>query len=114
MSLWLLMVEGGPGPHDDRSILVLEPTHPSAFRTGLFIAQMAGLLLGRHFQSPRQQRSHGRHRDVFHLRQTNVQPRTLLAPMLPHDDFSPALRQFLNAPEIFRRQFTRRHVASLQ
>lgn len=114
MSLRLSMVEGGAGPHHNRSFLVLERTDPSAFRTGLFIAQLAALLLGRHFQGSGQQRTHGRHRNLFHLGEVNVQPGPLLAPMLPHYDFSPALRQFFNAPQIFRSRFVCRHRASLQ
>lgn len=114
MSLRLSMVEGGAGPHHNRSFLALERTLPSAFRTGLFSAQLAGLLLGRHFQGSCQQCTHGRHRDLFHLGEIDVQPGALLAPMLPHDDFPPALRQFFNAPKIFRSWFVCRHIASLQ
>jgi len=66
----------------------------------LLLTQLAGLLLRRHLQGARQQSTHGRHRDVFHLRQVNVQPGTLLAPLLPHDDFSPAPGQFLDAANI--------------
>jgi hypothetical protein len=80
----------------------------------LFLAHLTGLLLGRHFQSSCQQSTHGRHRDLFHLRKINVQPGAFLAPMLPHDDFSPALGQFFNALEIFRFQLSCSHVASLQ
>jgi len=80
----------------------------------LVSAELTGLLQGGEFQGARQQRSNGRHRDVLHLRQIDIKPGTLLAPMLPHDDFSPALSQFLDVSEILRRQLARSHVASLQ
>ena len=114
MSLRFVVLEGRTGPHDNRSFLVLERTHLPATRTGLLFAQLAALLLGRHFQGARQQGTHGRHRDVFHLRQIHIQPWALFAPVLSHDDFPPAFRQFLDALEIFRLQFARSHVASLQ
>ena len=108
------MLEGRTGPHDNGSFLILERTHLPAIRTGWLFAQLAGLLLGRRFQSARQQGTHGRHRHVFPWREVHVQPRALLAPMLPHDDFPPAFRQFHDVLEIFRLQFARSHVASLQ
>lgn len=114
MALRFVVFEGRTGPHDNRPFLVLERTHLPATRTGLLITQLAGLLLGRHFQGARQQGTHGRQRDVFHFGEVHVQPRALLAPMLPHDDFPPAFHQLLNALEIFRLQFTSSHVASLQ
>ncbi len=108
------MFEGPARSHDDRSFLVLKRAHPSTIRAGLFFAQLAGLLLGCHFQGSCQQSLDGCHGNVFHLGQINIQPGTFLAPMLPNDDFPPTLCQFFNALEIFRFQFARGHVASLQ
>jgi hypothetical protein len=75
---------------------------------------LIGLLLGRHFQGSCQQSTHGGHRDIFHLGEINVQPGAFLTPMLPHDDFPPTFRQFLDMREILRIQLSCSHVASLQ
>jgi hypothetical protein len=109
-----MVFERTAASHRDRPLLFSERTHPSAIGTGLLFTQLAGLLLRRGFQSARQQSTHGRHPYILHLGQINVEPRALLAPLLPHNDFSPALGQFLNALEILCRRFARRHVASLQ
>jgi hypothetical protein len=61
------MFKGTTHPHHDRSFLMLQRAHLSTIGTSLFSAQLAGLLLGRHFQGACQQSTHGRHRDVFHL-----------------------------------------------
>jgi hypothetical protein len=114
MGLRFVMFKGATRPHDNRSLFGLERTHASTFRTRLLFAQLAGLLLSRHFQGPCQQSTHGRHRDVFHLGKIDVQPGPLLAPLLPHDDFPPAFRQALDVLEIFGRQLVCSHVASLQ
>lgn len=114
MRLRFPVLEGTAAPHRDRPLFMLERTYSSAFRTSLLFTQLTGLLLSRRFQSPCQQTAHGRHPDVFHLRQIDVEPRALLAPVLPHDDFSPPLREFLDPLEIFRCRFTCSHVASLQ
>jgi len=66
----------------------------------MLLTQLARLLLRRHLQGAGQQSTHGRHRDVFHLSQVNVQPRAMLPPLLPHDDFSPAPGQFLDPANI--------------
>jgi len=109
-----MVLKRAAAAHHDRSVFGLQPAHPATFGTGLLVAQLAGLLLRRHFQGAGQQPTHRRHGHVFHLRQINVQPRALLAPPLPHDDFSPAARQFLDSLEIFRGRFACGHVASLQ
>ena len=114
MSLRFPVFETAAAPHRDRPLFVLERAHSSAFRTSLLFTQLTGLLLSRRFQRPGQQTTHGRHADVFHLRQIDVEPRALLTPVLPHDDFSPPLREFLDPLEIFRSRFPCSHVASLQ
>jgi hypothetical protein len=78
------------------------------------LTKLFRLLLRRAFQGPGHQTTHSCHADVFHLGQINVQPRTLLAPLVSDDDLSPALGQFLNSLEIFRSRFTCSHVASMQ
>jgi hypothetical protein len=67
MSFRFVVFEDSTGPHDDQSFRTLERTHPPTFRTRLLLTQLAGLLLGRHFQGSRQQSTHGGHRDIFHL-----------------------------------------------
>lgn len=114
MGFRFLVIEGAAAPHHDRSFIGFERTHSSTIGTRLLFAQLAGLLLGRHFQGSRQQTTHGCHTDVFHLGQIDIQAGALLAPVLPNDDFSPPLRKFFDALEIFRRRLSSSHVASLQ
>ena len=114
MGLRFVVIEDAANPRHDRSFLMLERTLAPTFGTGLLRTQLAGLLLRRHLQGAGQQSTHGRHRHVFHLSQINVQPGTMLAPLLPHDDFSPASGQFLDPANILYRRFACCHVASLQ
>jgi hypothetical protein len=100
MRLRVLVFEDTADPHHDRSFLVLQRTHPPALRTGVLLTQLAGLLLRGHLQGACQQAPHSRHRHLLHLRQVHVQPRSLLAPVLPDDDFSPAFGQFGDAAKI--------------
>jgi hypothetical protein len=100
MSLWFVVVEDAAYPRHDLAFFLRERTDSSTLRTGLLLAQFAGLLPGRYLQGAGQQRPHGRHRHLFHLRQRHVKAGALLAPVLPHDDFPPALRQFLDPANI--------------
>lgn len=100
MGLRFVVIEDATDSHHDRPLLVLERTHPPALRTSLLLTQLASLLLRRHLQSARQQSLHGCHRYLLHLRQVNVQTRTLLAPILTHNDFPPSLGQFLDPANI--------------
>jgi hypothetical protein len=109
-----VMFEGTARPHDDWSVLVLEGAHRSAIGTGLLGAEMAGLFLGCDLESTCQQGTHRRDGDVFHFAEGHIQSRSLLSPVLPDDDFSPASRQFLDVGEILRCQFLCVHAASLQ
>jgi hypothetical protein len=108
------VIEGTAASHYNRPLRFSQRAHPPAFRTRLLFTQLASLLLGRGFQSPRQQATHGRDTDVFHLVQVDVQPRAAFAPSLPNDVFSPSLGHFLDSLEVFRRRFACAHVASLQ
>ena len=100
--------------HGDRTVLVDERTHSPAIRTSLLRAELAGLLLSGDLQGASQQGPHSGHGDVFHLGQVDIESGALLAPILPHDDFSPAFGQFLDALEIVWIEFARRHADSLQ
>lgn len=100
MTLRFVVVEDAADPRHDLAFFLSERTDESAFRTGLLLAQFAGLLPSCYFQGAGQQCPHGRHCHLFHLRQRDVEPGALLAPALPHDDFSPALGQFLNVTQI--------------
>jgi hypothetical protein len=100
MPLRFVVVEDAADPHHDRSFLLRERTDPPALRTRLLLAQWTGLLLCRHLQGARQQCLDGCHGDLFHLRQIDIKAGSFLAPLLPHDDFSPAVRQFLDVTEI--------------
>jgi hypothetical protein len=114
MGFRFFVFKGTACAHDNRSFLVLQRAQPSTSGTGLFFAQLVGLLLRRHLQSSCQQAMNGCQGDVFHLVQINVQSGAFLAPILPHNDFPPAFRQFFNALEIFLLQFLCSHVGSLQ
>jgi hypothetical protein len=114
MRFGFLVFEDAADPHHDRSFLVLQRTHPPALRTGVLPTELVGLLLRRHLQGARQQAPHRRHGHLLHLCQVHVQPRSLLAPVLPDDDFSPAFGQFGDAAKILRCWFVCSHVASLQ
>ena len=115
MSLRFVVQKCAADPGHDRTFLMLERAHPAALRTGLFGAEMLGrLLLGGHFERAGQQRLHGGHGDLFHLCEGDVGSGPLLAPVLPHDDFSPAVSEFLNAAKILGCEFACRHDASLQ
>lgn len=108
------MLERAPCPHDDVSLLTLHRTHAAAVRTRLLRAHVPRLLPGGRFQSARQKRLHGRHRDIFHLRERYIQTRPLFAPMLPNDNLSPAFGQLANVIEILRSQFAHPHRRLLQ
>lgn len=114
MSLRFVMLKGTTVAHDKRSLLALERTHPSALGTGLLLAQLTGLLVGGHLQGAGQQTLHGRHRDILHLGEIDIETGPLFAPVLAHDNFSPAFGQFADVFEILRRQFTSRHCRLLQ
>jgi hypothetical protein len=86
--------------HYDLPFLMLERTHAPALGAGLLLAEVLRLPLCRHLQGASKQRSHRSHRDLLHLSQINVEARTFFTPMLLHDDFSPAPRQFLNPANI--------------
>lgn len=100
MRLRFVVIEDAANPHHDRSLLRLQRTHPPTLGTAILLAQLIGLLTGPYLQRPRQQRTHRRHRHFFHLGQADVQTGTLLAPVLPHNDFSPAPGQFLDSANI--------------
>jgi len=102
-------------PGHDLTLFVGEWANPAALRTGLFVAEVLGRLpLRGHFEGAGQQRLHRGHGDLFHLREGDVGSGTLLAPVLPHDDFSPAVSQFLDAAKILGCEFGCCHDASLQ
>ena len=102
-------------PRHDLTLFVGERADPAALRTGLFVAEVLGrLLMGGHFKRAGQQRLHRGHGDLFHLCEGDLRSGPLLAPVLPHDDFSPAVSQFLNAAKILGCEFACRHDASLQ
>ena len=71
------------------------------------------LSLGGVFESAGEQRLHGGHGDFFHLREGNVGPRSVLAPVPGDDDFSPATSEFLNAAKILRCGLGCSHVVSV-
>ena len=94
MSLRLVMLDRRTGPHDDRPFLRTKRTVPSAARTGVGVAELSGLLVGGRLEGPRQQGLDRHHGDFFHLVEVDIEPGPFLPPVLPHDDFSPALGQF--------------------
>jgi hypothetical protein len=114
VSLRFIVLKGAAGPYHDWSLFTLKRAHSSAIRAALFLTKLNRLSQRRDLQGACQQGTHGRHRDFFHLIERHVQPGALLPPMLPHNDFSPPFGQFFDLLQIFRRQFTRSHVASMQ
>ena len=100
MGLRLVVHKGIADPRHDRSWLLRQRTLPPALRTGLLLIQLLRLLLRRHLQRAGQQRPHRGHGHLFHLRQIDIQPRPLLAPLLPHNDFSPTPSEFLDPANI--------------
>jgi hypothetical protein len=114
MSLRFVVFKGGASPHDNRTRFTIQRTKSATTWASLLLAQLARLLKGGHLQGAGQQGLYRRHRDIFHLLQTHVQARAFLAPMLSHDDFSPAFGQILDVLEILHRKLARSHVASLQ
>jgi hypothetical protein len=113
VGLRFVLIDGGAGPNDDGSLGLLKGTHAPTAGTGLFRAQALGLLTSRRFQGAGQQRPHGRHRHLLHLAEVNVQARSLLAPVAPHDDLSPPLGQFLDADNFLGRKFDLGHLPAL-
>ena len=77
-------------------------------------AELHRLLLRRRLESPREQGLDSRHGDVFHLSEVDVESGSVLAPMLPDDDFSPPPRQFRDSAKVFCCRLTSCHVTSLQ
>lgn len=114
MRLRFVVVEGAANPHGDLAIVALQGTKSFAGGAGSFVAELLGLLLGRGFERPGQQRLHGSHRDIFHLGQIDIQAGALLAPLLSDDDFSPSLGEFVDVAEVFDHELACGHVASLQ
>jgi hypothetical protein len=79
----------------------LERTHSSTLGTGPFLTQPISLLESGCFQGAGQQRPHGHHRHLLHLIEVDIQARALLAPVPPHDDFSPLFGQSRDPLDIF-------------
>jgi hypothetical protein len=114
MSLRFVVFKGGAGPDHNRACFAIHWAKSATTWASLHFTQLARLLKGGHLERAGQQGLHRRHRDIFHLFQTHVQAWAFLAPMLSHDDFSPAFGQILDVLEILRRKLARSHVASVQ
>lgn len=63
-------------------------------------AELSGLLVGGRLEGSGEQRLDRRHGDFFHLVEVDIEPGPFLAPVLTHDDFSPALGEFRDPPQI--------------
>jgi hypothetical protein len=99
--LRFIVVEGAADASHDLTLLVREGTDPPARGTGLVRAEVFRRLpLCGVFESASEQRMHGGHGDFFHLGEGDVGSRPLLAPVLPDDDFSPAMSKFMDAAKI--------------
>ena len=114
MRLRFVVHEGVADPRHDGPLLVLKRTHLPALGTSVLRAELHRLLLRRRLEGPREQGLDGRHGDVFHLSEVDVESGSVLAPVLPDDDFSPPPRQFLNSAKVLCCRLTCCHVASLQ
>ena len=58
------------------------------------------LPLRRHLKGAGEQRLHGGHGHLFHLRECDIGSGSLLTPVLADDDFSPAMSEFLDTSKI--------------
>ena len=99
MCLGFVVVEG-PAAGSDLPIFVRERTESAAIGAGLLIAQQFGLLIGGLLQRAGQQSAQGGHGNIFHLLEVDIQARPLFAPLLPDNDFAPALGQLVDLLEI--------------
>lgn len=113
MGLRFVMEEGVADARDDGPLLVCQRTERATLRAGLFVTEVLGLPLRGDFEGAGQQRLHGGHGDLFHLRERDLKAGPILAPVLPDDDLSPAAREFLNAAQILGCEFWCGHVASV-
>lgn len=101
MSFRFVVPEGAADPGDDLTFLVREGADFAAFGAGLLVAEVfRGLPLGGVFEGAGEQGLHGGHGDLFHLREGDVGPGSLLAPVPVDDDFSPAVSEFLDVAKI--------------
>lgn len=114
MSLRLFVKEGVADPRHDGPLLAPKRTRLPALGTGVLRPELHRLLLRRGLKRAREQGLDGRHGDVFHLSEVDVESGPVLAPMLPDDDFPPSPRQFLDSAEVLCSRLTCGHVASLQ
>ena len=113
MSLRFVVQEGVADPRHDGPLLVPKRAHLPARGTGMLRAELHRLLLCRCLEGPREQGLDGRHGDVFHLGQIDVESGTVLAPVLPDDDFSPLFGQGVDLGEVLVVELARRHSASM-
>lgn len=114
MSLRFVVQEGVADPRHDGPLLMLKRTNPAALRTGVLRPELLRLPLRRHLEGSREQGLDGRHGDILHLGQVDVETGSVLAPVLPDDDFSPPPRQLLDSAKVLSRRLPCCHVASLQ
>jgi hypothetical protein len=114
MCLRFVVQERVADPRHDGPLLVPKQTHLPALGTGVLRPELHRLLLRRCLQGSREQSLDSRHGDVFHLREVDVESGSVLAPVLPDDDFPPPPRQFLDAAKVLCCRLTCCHVASLQ
>ena len=72
-----------------RAFLAAEGTRPSAFRTGLLLAQAVGLLFEKGLQSSLGKTGGGGDGDLLHGREIDVESGSVLAEGASSDDFAP-------------------------
>jgi hypothetical protein len=99
--------------NDDLPFFGRERAGLAAVRTGSRGAQGVGLLLRGGFQSAGEKATDGGEGDFFHLVEVNVQPRTLLAPVLADDNFAPLFGEIGDALPVGRGELRSGHAASV-
>jgi hypothetical protein len=114
MRLRFVVQKSVADPRHDGPLLVPKRTPLPALRTGVLRSELHRLLLRGRLEGPREQGLDRRHGDVFHLSEVDVESRSVLAPVLPNDDFPPPPRQFLDSAKVLCGRLTCCHVASLQ
>jgi hypothetical protein len=110
MGLRFVVEEGVTDPGNQGTFFVLQRTRLPADGTGMLRPQLERLLLGRCFERPGKQGLDGDHGDVFHLSEVDVESGPVLAPVLPDDNSSPPLGQFLDTAKVLRSRFACSHL----
>ena len=99
----------GPTGDVDGAALGRDGTLSAAGRTGLLVAQELGLLRGGLFKGAGGQAAGRGLRDLLHMAQIDIQPRSLVPVGAADDDSAPVLGDLADAVQIFSSQLPCTH-----